>query len=76
MVITSFDAMLNSPRDFYSNRTYDGSVLIEELARTVFSSSSMPSINPIDAINQSSLTLTFHQLSMMHSQISLLISLM
>ncbi|CAF3945616.1 unnamed protein product, partial [Adineta steineri] len=70
MVLTNLDTILNSLTDFYSNRTYDGSLLIEELTRAVSSS-----IDPIDAINQSSLTPTLHQLSIVHSHISLLISL-
>ncbi|CAF1298860.1 unnamed protein product [Adineta ricciae] len=72
MVITNLDNILNSLTEFYSARTYDGSLLIEELARAV--SSSTP-IDPIDAINQSSLTPTLHRLSVVHSHISLLISL-
>ncbi|CAF4617801.1 unnamed protein product [Rotaria sp. Silwood1] len=74
MVITNLDTILNSLTDFYSNRTYDGSLLIEELACAV-SSSTTVSIDPMDAINQSSLTPILHQLSIVHSHISLLISL-
>lgn len=77
MVITNLDVILNSLTDFYSNRTYDGSLLIEELASAISSSSTTtPAItDPIDAINQSSLTPILHQLSIVHSHISLLISL-
>lgn len=74
MVITNLDTILNSLTDFYSNRTFDGSFLIEELARAV-SSSTMTPIDPMDAINQSSLTPVLHQLSIVHSHVSLLISL-
>ncbi|CAF4114676.1 unnamed protein product, partial [Rotaria magnacalcarata] len=76
MIITNLDAILNSLADFYSNRTYDGSLLIEELARAASSSASsnLP-VDPMDAINQSSLTPILHQLSIVHSHISLLISL-
>ena len=79
MVITNLDTILNSLTDFYSNRSYDGSLLIEELAHAVSSTTTTTttttSIDPIDAINQSSLTPTLHQLSIVHSHISLLISL-
>ena len=73
MVINNLDIILNSLSNFYSNRTYDGSLLIEELASAVSSSST--TIDPIDAINQSSLTPILHQLSIVHSHVSLLISL-
>ena len=36
MVITNLDIILNSLTDFYSNRTYDGSLLIEELSHAVY----------------------------------------
>ena len=75
MVITNLDTILNSLTNFYSNRTYDGSLLIEELSHAVSSSSNSTTIDPIDAINQSSLTPILHQLSIVHSHISLLISL-
>lgn len=73
MVISNLDIILNSLTDFYSNRTYDGSLLIEELANAVSLSST--TVDPIEAINQSSLTPVLHQLSIVHSHISLLISL-
>jgi predicted KAP-like P-loop ATPase len=53
MIITNLDGILNSLTDFYSNRIYDGSLLIKELAHAVSSSSSTPSTDPIDVINQS-----------------------
>ena len=74
MIITNLDTILNSLTDFYSNRTYDGSLLLKELAVAVSSSTAL-SIDPIDAINQSSLTPTLHQLSVVHSHIALLITL-
>lgn len=73
MVITNLDIILNSLTDFYSNRTFEGSFLIEELTRAV--SSSTTPIDPMEAINQSALTPVLHQLSIVHSHISLLISL-
>ena len=60
MVITNLDTILNSLTDFYSNRIFEASLLIEELAHVVSSSS----ITPI-----------LHQLSIVHSHISLLIEL-
>ena len=82
MVISNLDTILSSLTDFYVNRTYDGSLLIEELARAMSSSSTTTTttngtnpIDPLDAINQSSLTPLLHQLSVVHSHISLLISL-
>ena len=75
MVITNLDQILTSLTTFYSNRTYDGSLLVEELAQAVSSTTTPTSIDPIDAINQSTLTPMLHQLSVVHSHISLLISL-
>ena len=76
MVITNLDTILNSLTDFYANRTYDGSLLIEELARAISTTTNATSpLDPLDAINQSSLTPVLHQLSVVHSHISLLISL-
>ncbi|CAF4972068.1 unnamed protein product, partial [Rotaria sp. Silwood1] len=59
MVITNLDTILISLTDFYSNRNYDSSLLIEELSRSISLSSS---------------TTILHKLSIVHSHISLLIS--
>ena len=51
MEITNPDGILNPLTDFYSSRTYDGSLLIEELAHAVFSSKHLPSIQSMPLIN-------------------------
>ncbi|CAM4777913.1 unnamed protein product [Rotaria magnacalcarata] len=74
MVITNLNTILNSLTEFYSNRTFEDSLLIEELAHAVSSPSMIP-IDPLDAIDKSFLTPTLNRLSIVHSRISLLIQL-
>ena len=74
MVITNLNTILNSLTEFYSNRTFEDSLLIEELAHAVSSPSMIP-IDPLDAIDKSFLTPTLNRLSIVHSHISLLIQL-